>query len=61
MIQEAATVVKPVSVFASLSTADGMLVAGALLAGVLMVNVCTRLFVDAITGKKEGAAKTDTE
>ena len=61
MIQEAVTVAKPASVFASLSTADGMLVAGALLAGVLMVNVCTRLFVDAITGKKEGAAKTDIE
>ena len=61
MIQEAAVAAKPVSVFAHLSTADGMLVAGALLAGVLMVNVCTRLFVDALIGKKEDGKATDSE
>ena len=61
MIQEAAKVVKPVSLFASLSTADGLLVAGALLMGVLMVNVCTRLFVDALIGKKEDGKATDSE
>lgn len=61
MIQEAAQVVKPASLFASLSTADGLLVAGALLMGVLMVNVCTRLFVDALTGKKEDGKATDSE
>ena len=60
MIQEATVIAKPVSLFASLSTADGMFVAGAIFAGVLMVNVCTRLFVDALTGKKE-ESKTDSE